>query len=59
MMAHNLCYTTLLPPGAISREGLVEEQYNKTPSGNYFVKESLRPGLLPEILNDLLTARKK
>ena len=28
-------------------------------SGNYFVKSSVRPGLLPEILTDLLSARKK
>ncbi|XP_067951635.1 DNA polymerase delta catalytic subunit-like [Watersipora subatra] len=59
ILAHNLCYTTLLPPGAIKRLGLTEDDYNKTPSGNYFVKPALRNGLLPEVLNDLLTARKK
>merc|ERR1719222_780143 len=58
-MAHNLCYTSLLLPGAIAKHNLTAEQYIKTPSGNYFVKSSVRPGLLPEILTDLLSARKK
>jgi len=59
MQAHNLCYTSLLTPGAIQKHNLTPEQYIKTPSNNYFVKASVRPGLLPEILTDLLTARKK
>jgi len=59
MMAHNLCYTTLLLPGAVGRLNLTPEQYIKTPSGNMFVKSSSRKGLLPEILEDLLGARKK
>merc|ERR1719508_737044 len=60
MMAHNLCYTTLvLQDGSLSRLGLTPEQYIKTPRGNMFVKNSLRRGLLPEILSDLLSARKK
>lgn len=33
--------------------------YVKTPAQNFFVKSSVRKGLLPEILDDLLTARKK
>merc|ERR1719221_1206402 len=59
MMAHNPCYTTLLTEGAVARLDLTPDQYIKTPSGNYFVKSSVRPGLLPEILTDLLAARKK
>jgi len=59
MMAHNLCYTTLLTEGAVSRLGLTPDQYIKTPSNNCFVKSSQRRGLLPEILSDLLAARKK
>merc|ERR1719244_199163 len=59
MMAHNLCYTSLLLPGTIAKHDLTPDQYIKTPSGNYFVKSSVRPGLLPEILTDLLSARKK
>ncbi|XP_072033784.1 DNA polymerase delta catalytic subunit-like [Amphiura filiformis] len=57
MQAHNLCYTTLLSP--TMRDTLDPDQYIKTPSGNYFVKATLRRGLLPEILEDLLTARKR
>merc|ERR1719154_223492 len=59
-MAHNLCYTSLvLQDGSLSRLGLTPDQYIKTPSGNVFVKSNLRRGLLPEILQDLLSARKK
>lgn len=55
MMAHNLCYTTLL-----KSPGLLEpDQYIRTPSNNFFVKSSVRKGLLPMILEDLLSARKK
>jgi len=60
MMAHNLCYTSLvLQDGSLNKLGLTPDQYIKTPSGNLFVKSSLRRGLLPEILHDLLSARKK
>jgi len=59
MMAHNLCYTSLLTQATISKEGLTPDQYIKTPSNNLFVKASVRKGLLPEILEHLLTARKK
>ena len=38
---------------------LTTEQYIKTPSGNYFAKKSVLKGLLPEILENLLAARKK
>ena len=31
MMAHNLCYTSLLLPGAINKHNLTPEQYIKTP----------------------------
>uniref|UniRef100_A0A915J597 DNA polymerase n=1 Tax=Romanomermis culicivorax TaxID=13658 RepID=A0A915J597_ROMCU len=58
MMAHNLCYTTLVTTENI-RQKLSSDDYIRTPSGNYFVKASIRKGLLPEILEDLLSARKK
>ena len=41
MMAHNLCYTTLLTEGAVSRLGLTPDQYIKTPSNNCFVKSTI------------------
>ncbi|KAK4320604.1 hypothetical protein Pmani_008540 [Petrolisthes manimaculis] len=60
MMAHNLCYTTLLSgPNKAVEYGLSSDEYIKTPSGNYFVKASKRKGLLPAILESLLGARKK
>ncbi|KAG0721764.1 DNA polymerase delta catalytic subunit [Chionoecetes opilio] len=60
MMAHNLCYTSLLSgPHKAQEYGLSPEDFIKTPSGNYFVKSHKRKGLLPEILESLLSARKK
>ncbi|RUS68436.1 hypothetical protein EGW08_023802, partial [Elysia chlorotica] len=59
MMAHNLCYTSLLSASSIKKEELTPDQYIKTPSGNYFCKASVRKGLLPAILEQLLAARKK
>jgi DNA polymerase delta subunit 1 len=58
MMAHNLCYTTLvrredvprLPPTAKAA---------KSPTGDTFVTAETKKGLLPEILEELLTARKR
>lgn len=61
MIAHNLCYTTLVR----SKENLPiassdsEPDYTVTPSGNYFVKANVRRGILPEILDNLLKARKR
>lgn len=55
MIAHNLCYTTLLR----NKENYSPDQYIQTPSGNYFVRPELRRGILPEILDNLLKARKR
>ncbi|XP_028644817.1 DNA polymerase delta catalytic subunit isoform X2 [Grammomys surdaster] len=59
MMAHNLCYTTLLRPGAAQKLGLKADEFIKTPTGDEFVKSSVRKGLLPQILENLLSARKR
>ncbi|XP_074872198.1 DNA polymerase delta catalytic subunit isoform X2 [Carettochelys insculpta] len=59
MMAHNLCYTTLLQQGAPERYGLSPEDFIRTPTGDLFVKAAVRKGLLPEILENLLAARKR
>ncbi|XP_056144601.1 DNA polymerase delta catalytic subunit [Lampris incognitus] len=59
MMAHNLCYTTLLQKGSAEKLGLSPEDFIKTPTGDQFVKKSVRKGLLPEILENLLSARKR
>jgi DNA polymerase delta subunit 1 len=55
MIAHNLCYTTLLR----SKENCTPDDYIQTPSGNFFVKSTVRRGILPEILDNLLKARKR
>ncbi|KAK2944153.1 putative DNA polymerase delta catalytic subunit [Blattamonas nauphoetae] len=57
MICHNLCYSTLLHPEAASK--LDPADYSRTPTGNFFVKSHLRKGLLPEILEWLLAARKR
>lgn len=60
MMAHNLCYTTLLNKNTITKLNLIkDEDYTQSPSGECFVKSSKRRGLLPIILDELLSARKK
>lgn len=56
MIAHNLCYTTLLKNKEFCSSS---DDYIQTPSGNYFVKPHIRKGLLPEILENLLAARKR
>lgn len=40
-------------------DGVEGTDYIKTPSGNYFCGRSKRCGLLPVILEDLLSARKR
>ena len=79
MMAHNLCYTTLLEKTTIDRLGLVKDvDYIQTPNNgkpqalsyvftiltypstqDLFMKSSSRKGLLPTILEDLISARKR
>ncbi|KAJ1674834.1 DNA-directed DNA polymerase delta, partial [Spiromyces aspiralis] len=60
MMAHNLCYTTLLNERVIKELGLVKDKdYEVTPTGDAFVRAEVHKGLLPEVLRELLSARKK
>lgn len=60
MMAHNICYTTLLNKQTIDKLGLEKDvDYTLTPSGESFVKATRRKGILPIILEELLGARKK
>uniref|UniRef100_A0A7N6A3U1 DNA polymerase delta catalytic subunit n=1 Tax=Anabas testudineus TaxID=64144 RepID=A0A7N6A3U1_ANATE len=55
MMAHNLCYTTLLQKGSVEKLGWAC-LFNNC---DLFVKSTVRKGLLPEILENLLSARKR
>lgn len=57
MMAYNLCYSTLVAPSQVSQ--LEEEKYNKSENGNVFVHAHVKKGILPTILEELLSARKR
>ncbi|KAK7334608.1 hypothetical protein VNO80_26368 [Phaseolus coccineus] len=59
MMAYNLCYCTLVTSEDARKLNIPLESVNKTPSGETFVKSNLQKGILPEILEELLTARKR
>jgi len=59
IMAHNLCYTTLLTIAKKKELNIQEDQITTTPSKSLFIKNSIRKGILPEILENLLAARKK
>lgn len=56
MMAHNLCYTSWLSKEAATTR-LQPDQYTHTPNGDYFVRKHIHQGLLPEILQELISAR--
>ncbi|KAL2753885.1 hypothetical protein ACRALDRAFT_2108303 [Sodiomyces alcalophilus JCM 7366] len=60
MQAHNLCYTTLLRKPMIEKFNLKkDEDYIVTPAGDLFVTTKQRKGLLAQILEELLAARKQ
>ncbi|KAK5118956.1 DNA-directed DNA polymerase delta [Meristemomyces frigidus] len=60
IQAHNLCYTTLLNKNAIEKLRLVkDEDYIQTPNGDLFCTTKVRKGLLSQILEELLGARKR
>ncbi|CCK68230.1 DNA-directed DNA polymerase delta POL3 KNAG_0A05660 [Huiozyma naganishii CBS 8797] len=60
MMAHNLCYTTLCNKATVERMNLKkDEDYIITPNGDYFVTDKLRRGILPIILDELISARSR
>jgi len=57
MQAYNLCYSTMLTEADATR--LPADAYQKTPAGHIFVKTTTRKGILPQILDELLAARKR
>ncbi|KAJ4306597.1 DNA-directed DNA polymerase delta [Collariella sp. IMI 366227] len=60
IQAHNLCYTTLIKKRDIEKWRLQkEEDYIVTPNGDMFVTTKKRKGLLAQILEELLSARKQ
>jgi len=56
MMAHNLCYTTLVPRGSHASFPATGEGARavESPSGERFVKPELQAGVLPGNLGQLL-----
>ena len=60
IQAHNLCYTTLLNKTSVTKLNLVKgEDYIVTPNGDMFCTSKIRKGLLTQILEELLGARKR
>lgn len=65
MMAHNLCYTTVLDSGSSSSQGSGERQQPPpgdvivAPSGGKFVSPAVSPGIMPAVLRELLDERTK
>jgi len=63
MQKHNLCYSTLLRPTApqeVAKDGSGEMLEEVVPGlGHRFVSAKLRRGLVPMVLEELLTARAK
>ncbi|EME47501.1 hypothetical protein DOTSEDRAFT_50888 [Dothistroma septosporum NZE10] len=60
IQAHNLCYTTLLNKNAVEKMQLKkDDDYIVTPNGDLFATTKVRKGLLSQILEELLGARKR
>lgn len=60
MMAHNLCYTTLIPEHLVKNYS--PDDYKKAPDKNRnicFIRKEKKKGILPLILEELIGARKK
>lgn len=59
MIANNLCYTTLVVDANYTGEKIAMPVHDKDGHRDYFVPASTQRGLIPEILIDLLDARKR
>ena len=61
MMAHNLCYTTVLTQGSPALESVTKmgrgEGIITSPSGGRFVSPQVSPGIMPAVLRELLDER--
>lgn len=57
MQAYNLCYSTIVSPQDAAK--LDPSQYKKSDTGHIFVHSHVKQGILPTILSELLTARKR
>ncbi|KAL1649133.1 DNA-directed DNA polymerase delta [Diplodia intermedia] len=60
IQAHNLCYTTLLNKTSVEKLNLKkDDDYIVTPNGDMFATSKVRKGLLTQIFEELLGARKQ
>ena len=59
MQAHNLCYTTLVQKHEEARVEASGVKTKRTPLRHLFVDKESKKGILPEILEELLSARKR
>ncbi|KAL7515214.1 hypothetical protein ACHAXN_012622 [Cyclotella atomus] len=57
MQAYNLCYSTML--SAKEAMSVDADKYKKSENGHIFVKSEVKKGILPIILEELLSARKR
>ncbi|KAL7485072.1 hypothetical protein ACHAW6_012798 [Cyclotella cf. meneghiniana] len=57
MQAYNLCYSTMLSPK--EAQAVDPAKYKKSENGHIFVKSEVKKGILPIILEELLSARKR
>ena len=61
MMAHNLCYTTVLTQGSPAADNVAKtaggEGIITAPSGGRFVSPQVSPGIMPAVLRELLDER--
>lgn len=57
MQAYNLCYSTLVNNADVGK--LDPSTYKKSENGHCFVHSSVKKGVLPTILSELLAARKR
>ena len=57
MQAWNLCYSTLVNPSDVNN--LDPSDYKRSENGHVFVHSHVKKGILPTILQELLTARKR
>jgi DNA polymerase delta subunit 1 len=55
--AYNLCYSTLVSAEDIAK--LSPDSYEKSPTGHVFMRSTVKKGILPQILDELLAARKR
>lgn len=59
MVAHNLCYSTLVPQNMLKKWRKRKYKIYETPNGEFFIETQEKKGILPRILEDLVQARQR